>query len=219
MICALILNATASLWKLKKLRVALYQAIARRANTRRKLDHQDNHSYMQAIRERVHNLVLQQVGGGEKETYDVDDALVMARAIQEIRDGVNGRNGVSYIQQYYLNTNLLLPAALTDNELVFLCRFKIVDPALRVHAVAGILKTLFGNLASDKFLKVPNSVWIDSLCRHLVVDIVLEGSLRPLSQQTESESCSSQSGESETEPKLNTNTSSRFEIHQAMHHI
>ncbi|CAJ1940964.1 unnamed protein product [Cylindrotheca closterium] len=96
---------------MKRLRVSLYQAIKKRIDTQRKgAQLQGNHKYERSIRERMHNLAFQQVGNTNKGEYDADKALVVARVIQQIRDGVNGgidgQDGVLFIQQYYLNKGL-----------------------------------------------------------------------------------------------------------------
>ncbi|CAJ1970384.1 unnamed protein product [Cylindrotheca closterium] len=97
---------------MKRLQVLLYQAIKKRIDTRRKgAQLQGNHKYKRSIQERMHNLAFQQqVGNTNKGKYDADEALVVARVIQQIRDGVNdginGQDGVSFIQQYYLNKGL-----------------------------------------------------------------------------------------------------------------
>ncbi|CAJ1931211.1 unnamed protein product, partial [Cylindrotheca closterium] len=91
--------------RMKRLRVSLYQAIKKRIDTQRKgAQLQGNHKYERSIREHMHNLAFQQVGNTNKGEYDADEALVVARVIQQIRDGVNGgidgQDGVSFIQQY-----------------------------------------------------------------------------------------------------------------------
>ncbi|CAJ1950474.1 unnamed protein product [Cylindrotheca closterium] len=97
--------------QMKRLRVLLYQAIKRRIDTQRKgAQLQGNHKYKRSIQEHMHNLAFQQVGNTNKGKYDADKALVVARVIQQIRDGVNGgingQDGVLFIQQYYLNKRL-----------------------------------------------------------------------------------------------------------------
>ncbi|CAJ1956178.1 unnamed protein product [Cylindrotheca closterium] len=96
---------------MKRLRVSLYQAIKKRIDTQTKRAQlQGNQKYERSIRERMHNLAFQQVGNTNKGEYDADKALVVARVIQQIRDGVNGgingQDGVLFIQQYYLNKGL-----------------------------------------------------------------------------------------------------------------
>ena len=88
---------------MKKLRLALHQAIGRRINSRQKKIHRQT---MEVRNERRHNLAFQQIGESNNGTYNVNDALAAARVMQEIRDGINGRDGVSYLQQYYLNKGL-----------------------------------------------------------------------------------------------------------------
>ncbi|CAJ1933125.1 unnamed protein product [Cylindrotheca closterium] len=97
--------------RMKRLRVSLYQAIKKRIDTRRNgAQLQGNLKHERSIRERVHNLAFQQVGNTNKGEYDSDKALVVARVIQQIREGVNGgingQDGVLFIQQYYLNKGL-----------------------------------------------------------------------------------------------------------------
>jgi hypothetical protein len=96
--------------RMKRLRVSLYQAIKERIDARRKGKVQKVDNFVESIKERMHNLAFQQVGNANKGEYDVDEALVVARVIQQIRDGVNGgvkgQDGVSFIQQYYLNKGL-----------------------------------------------------------------------------------------------------------------
>ncbi|CAJ1946167.1 unnamed protein product, partial [Cylindrotheca closterium] len=97
--------------RMKRLRVSLYQAIKKRIDTRRKgAQMQGNLKYERSIRERMHNLAFQQFGNTNKGEYDADEALVVACVIQQIRDGVNGgidgQDGVLFIQQYYLNKGL-----------------------------------------------------------------------------------------------------------------
>ncbi|CAJ1964422.1 unnamed protein product [Cylindrotheca closterium] len=97
--------------QMKRLRVSLYQAIKKRIGTQRKRAQlQGSHKYERSIQERMHNLAFQQVGNTNKGEYDADEALVVAGVIQQIRDGVNGgidgQDGVLFIQQYYLNKGL-----------------------------------------------------------------------------------------------------------------
>ena len=94
--------------RMERLRVSLYQAIKERIDARRKGEVQKIDKFTESIREQMHsNLAFQQVGNANRVEYDVDEALVVARVIQQIRDGVNGgvkgQDGVSFIQQYYLN--------------------------------------------------------------------------------------------------------------------
>ena len=93
--------------RMERLRVSLYQAIKERIDARRKGEVQKIDKFTESIREQMHNLAFQQVGNANRGEYDVDEALVVARVIQQIRDGVNGgvkgQDGVSFIQQYYLN--------------------------------------------------------------------------------------------------------------------
>ena len=49
----------------------------------------------------MHNLQFQQVGNANKGEYDVDEALVVARVIQQIRDGVNGADSIPPIRWYF----------------------------------------------------------------------------------------------------------------------
>ncbi|CAJ1960266.1 unnamed protein product [Cylindrotheca closterium] len=96
--------------RMERLRVSLYQAVKKRIDARRKGEVQKTDNFVESIKERMHNLAFQQVGNANKGEYDVDEALVVARVIQQIRDGVNGgikgQDGVSFIQQYYLNKGL-----------------------------------------------------------------------------------------------------------------
>ncbi|CAJ1968087.1 unnamed protein product [Cylindrotheca closterium] len=96
--------------RLKRLRISLYQAIASKVKSRRKEEFRDDDvlsaEARRKITERAHNLIFQQSGTEKKATYNVDESLVISRVMQQICDKVYTRDGVSFIQQYYLNKGL-----------------------------------------------------------------------------------------------------------------
>ncbi|CAJ1939680.1 unnamed protein product [Cylindrotheca closterium] len=67
-------------------------------------------AYLQRRNSPVPNVLRNRCGNTNKGKYDADKALVVARVIQRICEGVNGgingQDGVSFIQQYYLNKGL-----------------------------------------------------------------------------------------------------------------
>ncbi|CAJ1966431.1 unnamed protein product [Cylindrotheca closterium] len=96
--------------RLKRLHISLYQAIVSKVKSQKKGEFQDDNVLSaeagRKITERAHNLMFQQSGTEKKATYNVDEALVISRVMQQIRDEVYTRDGVSFIQQHYLNKGL-----------------------------------------------------------------------------------------------------------------
>ncbi|CAJ1945755.1 unnamed protein product [Cylindrotheca closterium] len=87
-----------------------YQAIGSKVKSRKKGEFQDDNVLSteagRKITEWAHNLMFQQNGTEKKATYNVDESLVISRIMQQICDEVYTRDGVSFIQQYYLNKGL-----------------------------------------------------------------------------------------------------------------
>ncbi|CAJ1944703.1 unnamed protein product [Cylindrotheca closterium] len=96
--------------RLKRLCISLYQAIASKVKSQKKGEFRDDNvlsaEARRKITERAHNLMFQLSGTEKKVTYNVDESLVISRVMQQICDEVYTRDGVSFIQQYYLNKGL-----------------------------------------------------------------------------------------------------------------
>ncbi|CAJ1944904.1 unnamed protein product [Cylindrotheca closterium] len=96
--------------RLKRLHISLYQAIVSKVKSQKKGEFRDDNvlsaEARRKITERTHNLMFQQSGTEKKPTYNVDELLVISGVMQQIRDKVYTRDGVSFIQQYYLNKGL-----------------------------------------------------------------------------------------------------------------
>ena len=90
----------------KKIQAALYQAIKKRIDARRVGAESAIDEQKRLVRERLHNIAFQQIGSDRKGEYSSDEAKVIARTMMQIRDNIYCGDGVSYIQQYYLNKGL-----------------------------------------------------------------------------------------------------------------
>ena len=88
----------------EKIAVALHQLLDKRRKARRKKRLQDD-SHEIEIDEGLYNLAFQQIGTESKQEYPVDEARLIARFMGEIKERVT-REGVSFIQQHYLNKGL-----------------------------------------------------------------------------------------------------------------
>ena len=84
--------------------MALHQLLHERQEARRKFELRD-HSKEVEIDEGIYNLAFQQIGSKSRREYSVNEALLMAQVMHEIKNRVN-REGASFIQQYYLNKGL-----------------------------------------------------------------------------------------------------------------
>ncbi|CAJ1938745.1 unnamed protein product, partial [Cylindrotheca closterium] len=83
--------------KVKKLKGYLNEIISMKETLRKRIPKEES----------KYNLLFQQVGSDKKAEYGKDKATLIARFIQQIKDKVQNE-GVSFIQQYYLNKGLKL---------------------------------------------------------------------------------------------------------------
>ncbi|CAJ1945713.1 unnamed protein product [Cylindrotheca closterium] len=83
--------------KVKKLKGYLNEIISMKENSRKRIPKKES----------KYNLLFQQVGSDKKAEYGKDKATLIARFMQQIKDKVQNE-GVSFIQQYYLNKGLKL---------------------------------------------------------------------------------------------------------------
>ncbi|CAJ1933986.1 unnamed protein product [Cylindrotheca closterium] len=83
--------------KVKKLKGYLNGIISMKENSRKRIPKKES----------KYNLLFQQVGSDKKTEYGRDKATLIARFMQQIKDKVQNE-GVSFIQQYYLNKGLKL---------------------------------------------------------------------------------------------------------------
>ncbi|CAJ1934800.1 unnamed protein product [Cylindrotheca closterium] len=83
--------------KVKKLKGYLNEIISMKENSRKRIPKKES----------KYNLLFQQVGSDKKTEYGRDKATLIARFMQQIKDKVQNE-GVSFIQQYYLNKGLKL---------------------------------------------------------------------------------------------------------------
>ena len=90
--------------KTKRLTATLHQLLHWHKGSRQK---QELLNGTTPIDEGLYNLAYQQISKEQKTEYSEDNALVIARIMNQIHDNVD-KKGVSFIQQYYLTKGLKL---------------------------------------------------------------------------------------------------------------